>query len=122
MILHDCLMCNPASLSCLFGPQPGRPLFIDFHVNRSVVTNGNEPFVWVHLLVSKLVLILKAEPDLTQDIAYNHSAGTSIDCRCLIFSGIAENDEMVAVEHFIDVGNILGKSWVSLYQRSKPFE
>ncbi len=26
----------------------------------------------------------------------------------------AENDEVVAVEDFIDVGNILGKSWVSL--------
>ena len=103
---------------------------------------------------------VKAEPDLTQDIAYiceilhsnhfiilsdatayetttinrcpstavvsmihpvywkdhrnHHSAGTSIDCRCLISSGIAENDEMVAVEDFIYVGNILGKSWVGL--------
>ncbi len=32
-----------------------------------------------------------------------------------IFSGFAENDEVVAVEDFIDVGNILGKSWVSLW-------
>ncbi len=44
----------------------------------------------------------------------HHSAGTPIDCSCLIFSGIAENDEVVAVEDFIDVGNILGKIWVSL--------
>ncbi len=29
-------------------------------------------------------------------------------------SGIAENDEVVAVEDFIYVGNILGKIWVSL--------
>ncbi len=28
---------------------------------------------------------------------------------CLICSGIAENDEVVAVEDFIDVGNNLGK-------------
>ncbi len=40
---------------------------------------------------------------------------TPIDCSCLIFSGFAENDEVVAVEDFLDVGNILGKSWVSLY-------
>ncbi len=33
---------------------------------------------------------------------------------CLICSAFAENDEVVAVEDFIDVGNILGKSWVSL--------
>ncbi len=33
---------------------------------------------------------------------------------CLICSGIAENDEVVAVEDFLDVGNILGKSWLSL--------
>ncbi len=44
-----------------------------------------------------------------------HRAGTPIDCSCLICSGFAENDEVVAVEDFIDVGNILGKSWVSLY-------
>ncbi len=36
------------------------------------------------------------------------------DCSCLICSGFAENDEVVAMEDFIDVGNILGKSWVSL--------
>ncbi len=29
----------------------------------------------------------------------------------------AENDEVVAVEDFIYVGNILGKSWVSLSER-----
>ncbi len=27
--------------------------------------------------------------------------------------------KVVAVEHFIDVGNILGKSWVALYSHSK---
>ncbi len=41
-------------------------------------------------------------------------AGTPIDCSCLICSGFAKNDKVVAVEYFIDVGNILGKSWVSL--------
>ncbi len=46
----------------------------------------------------------------------HHMAGTPTDCSCLICSGIAENDEVVAVEDFIDVGNILGKSWVSLWQ------
>ncbi len=37
------------------------------------------------------------------------------DCSCLICSGIAENDEVAAVENFIDVGNILEKIWVALY-------
>ncbi len=49
----------------------------------------------------------------------HHRAGTpqgwDTNCSCLIFSGFAENDEVVAVEDFIDVGNILGKSWVSLW-------
>ncbi len=31
--------------------------------------------------------------------------------------GIAVNDEVVAVEDFIDVGNILSTSWVSLCHR-----
>ncbi len=73
----------------------------------------------------------KADPRLPQDIAYiyeilhsNHFIilsntteyeTTTINwCSYLIFSGIAENDEVVAVEDFIDVGNILGKIWVSL--------
>ncbi len=43
-----------------------------------------------------------------------HRAGTPSDCSCLICSSSAENDEVVAVEDFKDVGNILGKSWVSL--------
>ena len=34
--------------------------------------------------------------------------------RQLLCSGFAENDEKVAVEDFIDVGNILDKSWLSL--------
>ncbi len=42
----------------------------------------------------------------------------SQQCHCIwdnyICSGFAENDEVVAVEDFIDVGNILGKSWLSL--------
>ncbi len=42
----------------------------------------------------------------------HHSAGTLIDCSCPICSVIAENDEVVAVETFIDVGNILAKSLV----------
>ena len=41
-------------------------------------------------------------------------AGTPIDFSCLICSGNAESDEVVAVEDFIDVGNIMGKSWVGL--------
>ncbi len=40
----------------------------------------------------------------------HHRAGILVDCSCLICIGIAVNDEMVAVEDFIDVGNILGKS------------
>ncbi len=59
-------------------------------------------------------VVLTIHPVYWMDHRNHHSAGTSIDYRCLIFSGIAENDEMVAVEDFIDVGNILGKSWVSL--------
>ncbi len=39
-----------------------------------------------------------------------------IDCSCLVFSDIPANDEVVAVEEFIDVGNILGKSWVGLWR------
>ena len=39
---------------------------------------------------------------------------SSFSAKLLIFSGFAENDEVVAVEDFIDVGNILGKIWVSL--------
>ncbi len=49
------------------------------------------------------------------DHGNHHSAGTPIDCSCFISSGIAENDEVVAVEHFIDVGNIQVKSWVGLF-------
>ena len=44
----------------------------------------------------------------------HHSAGTPIDCSCVTCSGISENYEVVAMEDFIDVGNILGKIWVSL--------
>ncbi len=72
---------------------------------------------------------LKADPDFTQDIAYIHeilhsnhfiilSNATAYEITsCLKFSGIAENDEVVAVEDFIDVGNILGKSWAGLWWR-----
>ncbi len=49
---------------------------------------------------------------LSNAIAYD----TTTINRCPIFSGIAENDEVAAVEDFIDVGNILGKSWVGLYE------
>ena len=38
-----------------------------------------------------------------------------VNCNCLICSGIVVNDEVVAVEDFIDVVNILAKSWVGLY-------
>ncbi len=44
-----------------------------------------------------------------------YRAGTPIVRSCLICSAIAENDEVVAVEDFINVGNILTKSWVALY-------
>ncbi len=44
----------------------------------------------------------------------HHRAGAPIDCSCLTCSSFTENDEVVAVEDFIHVGNILGKSWVSL--------
>ena len=40
--------------------------------------------------------------------------GWDTPCSCLICSGIAVIDEMVAVEDFIDVGNILARSWVAL--------
>ena len=36
-----------------------------------------------------------------------HSAGTLIQCACVTSSGLAGNDELVAVDSFIDVGNIL---------------
>ncbi len=89
-------------------------------------------------LISRGYIFAKADPRLTQDIAYiyeilhcnhfiilskatvyetttnHHRAGTPIDCSCLICSGFAETDEVVAGEDFIDVGNILDKSWVSL--------
>ena len=45
----------------------------------------------------------------------HHRAGTVIDCSGLIRSGIAENDEVAAVENFIDVGNILERIWVALW-------
>ncbi len=54
----------------------------------------------------------KANPRLPQDIAYIYEI---LHCSHFICSDIAENDEVVAVEDFIDVGNILGKIWVSLY-------
>ncbi len=38
-----------------------------------------------------------------------------------IFRGIAVTDEVVAVEYFIDVGNILSKSWVGLYLIEGPY-
>ena len=47
----------------------------------------------------------------------NHRAGTLIDCSSLICSGIAENDEVDAVEDFIDVSNILAKILVVLCSR-----
>ncbi len=41
---------------------------------------------------------------------------TLVHCSCLICSGIAENDEVVEVENFIEVGNILEKIWVALLE------
>ncbi len=40
----------------------------------------------------------------------HHKAGTPVDCSRPIFIGIAVTEKVVAVEDFIDVGNILGKS------------
>ncbi len=40
---------------------------------------------------------------------------------CFICSGIAEIDEMVAVEDFIDVGNILAKIDVALRHQTTHF-
>ena len=74
-------------------------------------------------LCAPYIINSKSNPGLTQDIAYIYeiliiktSTGpeTLIDCGCLICSGIAENDEVVAVEDFINVGNILGSTWVAL--------
>ena len=36
-------------------------------------------------------------------------------CTKLICNGTAGNDGVVAVKDFIDVDNILGKSWVALF-------
>ncbi len=66
--------------------------------------------VCIRVLLSKIerVLLVKAGPRLS-----HHSAGTPIDSSCLICSGIAENDEVVPVKDFVDVGNIMAKSWVT---------
>ncbi len=75
--------------------------------------------------------ISKADPGLTQDIAYiyeilhcNHfiilSNATAYETTTIHFRLVVSvpllhvNDEVVAVKDFIDVGNILGKSWVGL--------
>ncbi len=50
-----------------------------------------------------------------------HCIWNNYNCSCLVFSGIAENDEVVAVEDFIDVGNILGKSWVGPFPHKFNF-
>ena len=49
----------------------------------------------------------------------HHRARTTIccTCNCFICSAIAEDDEVVAVEDFVDVGNSLAKSWVTLCQK-----
>ncbi len=68
---------------------------------------------------------LKSDPDLRQYIAYiyeilhcNHfiilSNVTAYETTTIKCSDIAENDEVVAVGDFIDVGNILEKIWVTL--------
>ncbi len=84
----------------------------------------------------------KADPRLPQDIAYiyeilhcnqfiilsnatayetttiirvSQPCGGFDDPSSLICSGIAENDEVVAMEDVINVGNILGKFLVSLW-------
>ncbi len=51
-------------------------------------------------------------PRLTQDIAYIYEI---LLCNH-ICSGIAENGEVVAVQDFLDVANILGKSCIALCQ------
>ncbi len=44
-----------------------------------------------------------------------HSAGTLIHCTCVTSSSFAGNDELVAVEDSIDVGNVLYISYDRLY-------
>ncbi len=46
----------------------------------------------------------------------------TINCSCLICSGIAENDKVVAVEDFIDADNILEKSLVALSHEGHKFK
>ncbi len=110
--------------------------------------------------VRMILLVSKADPDLTQDIAYiyclhcnhfiilfnataydtttinwcpitvgvsmmfwivcwmhnqiQHSTGTLINCNYLTSSDFVVQTEMAAGDNYIDVGNILGKSWVCL--------
>ena len=47
-------------------------------------------------------------------IRNHHGAGTPSDYSCLICIGIPANYEKVAVEDFIHVGNIPGKSWLGI--------
>ncbi len=43
------------------------------------------------------------------------SSFLAMSLRVVICSGTAKNGEVVAVDDFIDVGNIMGKSWVCLF-------
>ncbi len=70
----------------------------------------------LHVRCPSTVMVLMIHPVLHINHRNHHSACTPIDCSCLICSGIAVNDEVVAMDDFIDVGNILGKIWVSLCQ------
>ena len=52
----------------------------------------------------------------TATTATNHSQhAPAYETTTIICIGTAGNDEVVAVENFIDVGNMLGMSWVGLY-------
>ncbi len=65
--------------------------------------------------MSGIGILCKSNPGLIQDIAYTNEILYCNHFIIFICNGIAGNDEVVAVEDFIDVGNILGKSWAALY-------
>ncbi len=44
----------------------------------------------------------------------HHQNQHRVHCHCLLSSSVAENDEVVAEEDFIEVGIILAKTWFAL--------
>ena len=80
--------------------------------------HGNTLAMPLLLVSTPTVGVLRVWDNYNQSVS--KPCGTPIDCRCLICSGIAENEELAAVEDFIDVGNIQGKSWVCLWDLQLP--